>query len=93
MVAIWAAPLDKSRRALQRALRNDRRQQRRHGRTLERRGRSEHAGGDENLQHRQCAGVGAPGEKYRGQRLGELAKLHDALALVTVRGMAGGENQ
>src|SRR5437764_675225 len=39
------------------------------------------------------AAVGAPAEEQRRQRLGKLANLHHALALVTVRGVAGDEYQ
>ena len=80
-------------RALQRTLRRDQRQQRCRCRTFERARRAEDRSGDENLRHRQPARIGAESEKKRGQRLGQLTELHDALALVTVGGVSGDQDQ
>ena len=79
--------------ALQRALRRDQRQHRRQRRAFEGAGDPEHEGRDENLRHREQAGIGAPGQKQRRQPFGDLAELHHALALVAVGGMAGHEQQ
>ena len=80
-------------RALHRALGRDQRQQRRRRRALEGAGDPDHEGGDEYLRHGEPAGKGADGQKQRGRRFRELAKLHHALALEPVGGVAGHENQ
>ena len=80
-------------RALQRALRRDQRQQRRQRRTFEGADDPEHEGRDEYLRHREPAGKGAPGQKQRRQPFDDLANLHDAFALVAVRGVSRHEQQ
>ena len=79
--------------ALHRALRHDQRQQRRRRRVFECGGRSEHQHGDEDIDHVEPAGIGAPCQQQRRQRLGKLAGLQDPLALVTIRDVARHEHQ
>jgi hypothetical protein len=74
-------------------LRRDQRQQRCRCRTFERASRAQDRGGDENLRNRQPTGIGAESEEQRGQRLGQLTELHDALALVAVGGVSGNQDQ
>ena len=80
-------------RALHRAFWRDQRQQRGRRGALEGAGDADHEGGDEDLRHGEPAGKGADGQKQRRRRFRDLAKLHHALALEPVGGVAGDENQ
>ena len=93
MVATCAAPEEIAVARCTEPLRRDQRQQRGRGGALEGAGDADHEGGDEYLRHGEPAGKGADGQKQRRRRFRDLAKLHHALALEPVGGVAGDENQ